>query len=205
MSLASFTASASSSKPMIDSTGPNTSSWAIRMSGLTSVKMVGSTNWPPGRLLSVAGPPPITTARALGLGDLDVVEDLAVLRRGGDRADVGVGLHRIALARGAAKLGDLLGEGLVDRVLHQEPRAGDAGLAGGGEDAGDRARRGGVEVGVVEHDVGRLAAELERDVLQALGGLGVDLRAGRVRAGEGDLGDVRDGRPAPRRLPGRSR
>ena len=41
------TASSSVSKGMTDSTGPNTSSCAIRMSLVTPVKMVGWTNWPP--------------------------------------------------------------------------------------------------------------------------------------------------------------
>src|SRR5947208_3297404 len=40
-------ASCSVSKPMIDDTGPKTSSCAIRMRELTSVKMVGCTNMPP--------------------------------------------------------------------------------------------------------------------------------------------------------------
>ncbi len=47
-----------------------------------------------------------------------------------------------------------------------------------------------VEIGILEHDVRRLAAELERDPLQALRRGLVDLRAGRVRTGEGDLGDA---------------
>ena len=44
MPLPMRTASASSSKPMIDSTGPKTSSCAMRMSLVTSVKTVGWTN-----------------------------------------------------------------------------------------------------------------------------------------------------------------
>ena len=43
---------------MTDSTGPNTSSRAIRIGGSTSTKIVGSTNWPPGSSAAVAGPPP---------------------------------------------------------------------------------------------------------------------------------------------------
>ena len=48
-----------------------------------------------------------------------------------------------------------------------------------------------VEVGVVEHDRGRLAAELERDPLELLAADGGDLAAGRGRAGERDLVDAR--------------
>ena len=49
----------------------------------------------------------------------------------------------------------------------------------------------GVEVGVGEDDVGRLAAELERHALEVAGRGLDDLLAGQVRAGEGDLVDVR--------------
>ena len=129
-------------------------------------------------------------ARAFGLGDLHVVQDLPVLRRRRDRADVGVRQHRIALACRAAQLGDALAEFLADRVLHQEARARDAGLAGGGEDAGDGARRGGAQVAILEDDVRGLAAQFERHAFQCPCGLRVDLRAGAVGTGEGDLGDA---------------
>ncbi len=67
---------------------------------------------------------------------------------------------------------------------------GGAGLAGvevGGEDAlGDD----GGEVGVVEHDVGRLATELEGDPLDGAGGHLGDPLAGPGRAGEADHVDA---------------
>ena len=47
------------------------------------------------------------------------------------------------------------------------------------EDARDGAADGIVEDAVVEHDVGRLAAELQRHLLEGLGGQLVDARAGR--------------------------
>ena len=47
------------------------------------------------------------------------------------------------------------------------------------------------EVGVVEHDVGALAAELELHLLQVAGGGLHDAPAGGGRPGEGDLGDRR--------------
>ena len=47
--------------------------------------------------------------------------------------------------------------------MDEGARAGDAGLAGRGEDAGEDARLGLLQVGVGEDDVGALAAELERD------------------------------------------
>ena len=51
-------------------------------------------------------------------------------------------------------------------------------------------RRGGFEVGVGEHDVGTLAAELECHPLQRVGRAPHDVLADRRRPGEADLGDV---------------
>ena len=54
------------------------------------------------------------------------------------------------------------------------------------------AERGGLlQVGVGEDDVGRLAAELERDALDRRGGARHDPLPDLGRAGEADLGDVR--------------
>jgi hypothetical protein len=61
----------------------------------------------------------------------------------------------------------LRGEGVVHAVLHQQPVGADAGLAGVAVLRGDRALDRGVEVGVVEDDERRVAAELERDLLDA--------------------------------------
>ena len=54
-------------------------------------------------------------------------------------------------------------------ALDQQPRAGDAALAGGGEDAGDDGVGGAVEIGVGEDQHRRFAAELERGVGEVLG------------------------------------
>ena len=86
----------------------------------------------------------------------------------------------------------------MDRPLHQESRTGDAGLPGRGENAGDHALHRVVQVGVVEDDVGRLAAELHRHALQTARGRFVDALTSGVRAGERHLGHQRvlDQRPA---------
>src|SRR5690606_37257061 len=136
------------------------------------------------------GTAPEDAAGAFLARDVDVVEDLAVLRWRGDRADVGVGLHGVALARRRTQFGHAVDELVPYGVLHEQPGAGDAGLAGRGEDDGDRPGRGLVQVAVLEHDVRRLAAELQRHPLHRLRGLRIDAGAGRVRAGEGDLGHV---------------
>ena len=75
--------------------------------------------------------------------------------------------------------------------MHQGAGAGDAGLAGGGEDTGEQPGLGLPQVGVREDDVGALAAELQREMSEARGGPGPDCPAGLDAAGEGDLGDVR--------------
>jgi len=62
-------------------------------------------------------------------------------------------------------------EVVVDRVLHEHPVRRDAGLAGVAELADDRAGDGLVEVGVVEDDERRVAAELERHLLHLAGAL----------------------------------
>ena len=50
---------------------------------------------------------------------------------------------------------------VVDRPMCEHPAAGDAGLPRGGEDPGHHTHRGVRDVGVLEHDVRRFAAELE--------------------------------------------
>ena len=54
------TASSQSSTGMTEVTGPKISSWAIRASGLTSAKIVGSKNEPFASAPSRAGWPPMT-------------------------------------------------------------------------------------------------------------------------------------------------
>ena len=60
-------------------------------------------------------------------------------------------------------LGDQRDELVVDVLVRDQPGAGHARLPAGGEDAGHDAVRGGLEVGVGEDELRRLAAELERD------------------------------------------
>ena len=74
--------------------------------------------------------------------------------------------------------------------MDQRARTRDAGLAGGGEDPRDHALHGLLEIGVVENDIGRLAAEFERDGLDAARRQPVNMLAGFVAAGECDFRDV---------------
>ena len=89
-------------------------------------------------------------------------------------------------ARAAEPLDDFV----VRLLLHQHAGAGRADLAGIEEDAGGRSFGRGFEIGIVENDVGRLAAELERDALEVAGRALHDSAADAGRAGEGDLVDV---------------
>ena len=84
-------------------------------------------------------------------------------------------------------------EGVVDARLHVDAVRADAGLARGAELGGDGPGDGGGEVGVVEDDEGRVAAELEGEFLEGRRGLRHERLAYACRAGEGDFLDDRGG------------
>ena len=88
---------------------------------------------------------------------------------------------------------------LGDAFLHEQARAGAADLALVEPDGVDHALDRAVEIGVVEDDEGRLAAELQRQLLAGAGGRLADDAADLGRAGEGDLVDVRMLDDQPRR------
>ena len=127
------------------------------MSLVTSASTVGVKKRSPMRL------PPITTLRALGQRVGHVALDLGdgLRRRSAGPASTPASkplptLMRLALAA------SFCDEGVVDAVLHVEPVGADAGLAGVAVLADHRALDGAVDVGVVEDDEGRVAAEFER-------------------------------------------
>ena len=103
--------------------------------------------------------------RAFALGDIDIIEHFLVLRLVGDRSDLCVETHRVTHLRGFGEGHELIDELVMNALLHEQPRSGDAGLTGGGEDPGDYALNSVVHVRIVEHDVRRFAAELEADAL----------------------------------------
>ena len=121
---------------------------------------------------------------------LHQVADALDLHRGDQRADVDGLVERIADAEGRHARLELGDEALLDRLLHEEARAGAADLALVEPDGVDEALDGAVEIGVLEDDVGRLAAELERQALAGAGGGLADDLADFGRAGEGDLVDI---------------
>ena len=89
------------------------------------------------------------------------------------------------------QLGDrgfqLLGEGVVDTVLHVDAVGADAGLAVVAVLGNDRAFDGLVQVGVVEHDERRVTAQFQGNLLDVLGAFFHQLATDFGRAGEGQL------------------
>ena len=200
-------ASSSVSKPMIDSTGPNTSSRAIRM----RVVDVGEDRRldelaagrsqrprPACRRVGSARPPPWRYRYSRGSSWYcgGVVTGPILVS----------GFMGSPILRGARELQRGVSTNLsLDRVLHEQPRAGDAGLACRREDAGDRAGRGGVEVGSPRT---RCWATCRRVRARRASGCAPPSHrscAGRIRAGEGDLGDAGMVDQRRCRSPGRSR
>ncbi len=70
------------------------------------------------------------------------------------RAHLAVRVEGIAEHDRAGAVGERRHQLILDRAVHEQPRAGDAGLARGGEDARHHPVAGGLERGVVEHELG---------------------------------------------------
>ena len=113
------------------------------------------------------------------------------MRRGDERSHLGRVLLRVADLDAASRLDEQLREAVVDARLDEDPRARATILAGVVEDGVRRGGRCALEVGVGEHDVRGLAAELERDALDRAGCAAHHLLPDLGRPGEADLGDVR--------------
>ena len=120
----------------------------------------------------------------------DVGLDPVALDAGDHRTDHRVGLERVADLEGLGGLGQLAHELVVAAAVHDGPGRGGADLAAvegpHAADAGD----GLVDVGVVDHHAGALAAELEQQALHRAGAGLVDLDADRGGAGEAHHVDV---------------
>jgi hypothetical protein len=109
-----------------------------------------------------------------------------------DGADVGGLVERVADAQAppSARFSFAV-RASATRFLHQNARARAADLALVEPDRIDHALDRGIEIGVVEDDEGRLAAQFERQGLARAGGGAADRAADLGRAGEGDLVDLR--------------
>ena len=80
-----------------------------------------------------------------------------------------------------------LGKGIVDAVLDVDAVGADAGLAVVAVLGDQRAFDGGIQVSVIENDERRVAAQLQRHLLDVLGALGHQLATDLGRAGEAQL------------------
>ena len=106
---------------------------------------------------------------------------------------------------GARHLREAFDELIVDAAFDEETGTGGADLALAEKDAHEDALERGLEVGIGEDDVGRFAAEFERDLFQ-IARRGADEDAAHFgAAGEGDLVHVVMVRRAPPRRSRRGR
>src|SRR5437867_2044308 len=126
---------------------------------------------------------------ALLLAGIDELANLFELLLRVDRSDVGVLVQWVADAKRREAALQLLDDRLVDRLLHEETRAGAADVTLVEVDAVDDPLDRLVERGVVEDDVRGLAAELERQLLAGACEPALDRLADLRRAGERDLVD----------------
>jgi len=117
--------------------------------------------------------------------------DALLLHRIDQRADIVRFIQRRADAQVLHARLHLADEALVDRLLHQQARTGAADLALVEPDRIDQAFDRRIQVGVVEHDERRLAAQFQRQLLAAAGRGLADQAADFGRAGEGQLVDAR--------------
>src|SRR5581483_6111335 len=127
---------------------------------------------------------------ALLLADADVALDALTLAGSDERTDGRLGVEGVADDLVAQLLGDALGHLVVAVAGGEDAGLGHARLAVDEDGAAEKSGDGLVEVGVVEDDGGRLAAQLEGDAPQALAAQRRDALAGGGAAGEADLVDV---------------
>src|SRR5262245_26672009 len=101
-----------------------------------------------------------------------------------DRPDGDIGVLRIADLERARTLDELVDEGVVHALVDDDAVDGHADLSLMRPLAKRRRLRSRVDVGIVEYDEGRVAAELETRALDVLAGNFPDVLANWCRAGE---------------------
>ena len=104
------------------------------------------------------------------VGNVAVAEDSFLLRRGRQRSHLRFRVQRVAQPDGFGQRQEPVEELVRDALVQQQTRTGDTGLSLVMEDReGAAVDRGGQE-GVVEDDVGALAAQLQLHALEVAGG-----------------------------------
>ena len=157
---------------MTDSSGPKTSSWPSRSIGFTPSKIVGWKKLPlVERLSPLARCAADDQSGRRPRADLDVAARpcrprVRLMSGPTSVARLEAEPRRSLEARSTSSLDQLVGHRLVD----DQPAAGGAALAGGPERRPDDAVDREVQVGVGHHDDAVLAAQLERDALEARAG-----------------------------------
>ncbi|ENN86115.1 hypothetical protein RHSP_32539 [Rhizobium freirei PRF 81] len=129
--------------------------------------------------------------RALGLALFDIGEHLFALSPGDHRADLRCLVHRVADEHSVGAGLQALQEFGLDLAVDKDAGAVGADLAGRIEIAEHRAADGAVDIGIVEDDQRRLAAELHGDMLEVAGGRSRHLAARRHGAGQRHLRHIR--------------
>ena len=100
-------------------------------------------------------------------------------------------LQAVAHHGGVGQLGQLVAHDVVHALVNIDTLGRDADLAGVLHGCAIDLGRRGDGVHIIQHDQGVVAAELQRDPLQGVGGAGHHFLAGLGGAGEADLTDVR--------------
>src|SRR5580765_8492076 len=124
------------------------------------------------------------------LADVLILAYAVELLAADERAHFRVAVERHAHFDGARLLHHRVEKALVDRSLDENAAAGRTDFALVEEDAEQRAFDRNLEIGVREEDVRRLAAELERNLLQRVRRAAHDRLADFHAAGESDLVDI---------------
>ncbi len=123
--------------------------------------------------------------------ELGIRQHLVHMCAVGHRSQFGLGIKRIANADGTGALDKSAHEFGRNRALHQNARTGQTLLTIGHEDAGQRTVERALQIGTLQDDVGRLAAQLHRGAFKVACRRRIDQRSARAAAGERHQIDVR--------------
>ncbi len=168
-------------------TGPKISSRAIFMSLVASANNVGWTYQPRSQGLSV---PPIDHSRTLVDAGLDVSLHPLLLALRHEGPDIGGVIGGIADLQARHHLGEGVDDLVVFALAHQNPGLRDARLPVVHQAGRLQMLDGVADVGVVEDDRRRFAAQFEADALELFTAQRGDMPTRRRRTGERDLVDT---------------